>query len=242
MLAVCSFGTAQYAGSLDRLRHTALAQGGADSVYLYGETDVADFFQAHPHHLAPGNRGYGWWAWKPYIILKTFEALADGDTLVYCDACVDVLQPLRNILPRDVDIGLFGLGGQGHTIRKWTHAKALKDMNFVHCPVSAPLVNAGIQAYRVSKESRAFLEKYLEWCCALDVVADRPVVDGGNGKDPVAFPGFVDHRHDQSVLSVLAQLASQRVALFPDATQHGLSPAPVFDHHRALRALSLIHI
>jgi hypothetical protein len=237
MLALCSFGTAAYAGALDRLRHTALAQGSVDAVFLYTDQDVADFFQDHPEHLAPGNRGYGWWAWKPYIILKTFDALTEGDTLVYCDACVDVLKPVLTLLPPGVDIGLFGLGGSGHTIRKWTHTRALKDMNFLHCPDSAPMVNAGIQMYRVSKESRAFLEEYLAWCSQLEVVADRPVTGGANGKDVVASPGFRDHRHDQSVLSVLAQLASQRIALFPDATQHGTSPDPLFDHHRILPKL-----
>lgn len=231
-VAVCSFGTAAYAGALDRLRHAALVHGRADAVFLYNETDVADFFAANPGHLAPGNRGHGWWAWKPYVILKTFESLADGDTLVYCDACVDVLRPLRGILPHDIDIGLFGLGGRGHTIKNWTHAKALKDMNFLHCPEAAPMVNAGIQAYRVSPASRAFLAEYLDWCRRLEVVADRAV--DPRGKDIVAHPGFRDHRHDQSVLSVLAQLASQRIALFPDATQHGSMPAPLFDHHRRL--------
>lgn len=235
-LALCSFGTAAFAGALDRLRHAALTNGGADAVFLYGDKDVEDFFQAHPDHLAPGNRGHGWWAWKPYLILKTFDALAEGDTLVYCDACVDVLRPLRDLLPQGVDVGLFGLGGRGHAIKKWTHARALKDMNFLHCPDAAPLVNAGIQIYRVSAESRAFLREYLDWCRRLEVVADRPAGDD-KGKDPAAFPGFVDHRHDQSVLSVLAQLATQRIALFPDATQYGASPAPLFDHHRKLVAL-----
>ena len=234
--ALCSFGTAAYAGALDRLRATAVREGGADAVFLYGEADVAAFFQAHPDHLAPGNRGYGWWAWKPYLILKTFDALADGDTLVYCDACVGVLRPLPT-LPPGIDVGLFGLGGHGHTIKKWTHAKALKEMDFWHCPPSAPLVNAGIQVYRVSKESRAFLAEYLDWCCRLEVVADRPDGGGVKGKDPAAFPGFVDHRHDQSVLSVLAQRTALRIALFPDATQYGASPAPLFDHHRKLLAL-----
>jgi hypothetical protein len=42
-------------------------------------------FQKACPELRLDERGGGWWAWKPFIILKELETMPDGHWLLYCD-------------------------------------------------------------------------------------------------------------------------------------------------------------
>lgn len=44
-----------------------------------------DFWPKHSRFINSNPRGYGYWLWKPYIILKQLELLNDGDILFYAD-------------------------------------------------------------------------------------------------------------------------------------------------------------
>jgi hypothetical protein len=130
------------------------------------------------------------------------------------------------------DVTLFKLGEHAHkdhTIGAWTHPGALLHMatSLVVDPEVVrrqTLVNAAVQMYRASPISRAFVDEYVHWCCVRSVVAGDPAT----------------HRHDQSVLSILASTYGANVDLWRDPTQYGqndppLGPAvktPLLDHHR----------
>lgn len=225
----CTFATREYAGSAATLRKTALLQGGFDAVYVYDEADVADWFAAHPDLLPASSRGYGSWSWKPWVIGKALERVAPGDLVVYFDAGVAVEEPLA--LEHVADVGLFLLPGQQHPVRAWTKAEALRIMGVgPDDPVlDAQQVNAAVQVWRHTPQALAVLDAYRRFCGVAQVVCDAPL-------GPQA-PGFQDHRHDQSVLSVLARRHPDAVALDPrDYTQFG-DPAHrrLLHHRKALR-------
>lgn len=227
---VVSFGTPDFDGDLAVLRHSALHAAGADEVRVYGPADVQPFFDANPGLGDPAaTRGYGWWAWKPHVILRTLEALDPGDLVVYVDAAAYFVAPLAPLAAAAVrDVMLFRLGeaaAKGYTNERWTHPAALERMGRAdERHRQAYQVNAAVQAYRNTHAARAFLREYLRWCCDPAVVADAP--------------GFQHHRHDQSVLSLLAVDAAC-VDVLKDPTQHGVAdPAEAADfgqllhHHR----------
>lgn len=255
-LLVCTFATAEFAGSAELLRHTALHAGGADEVHVYRESDVAPLFEEHPD-LLPGSRGHGWWAWKPWCILRTLRAANPGDAVVYCDAAVMATAPLAPLAPPPgAHARLFRLGGwsrEGYRNEAWTKRDAFAFMGLA-TPAhrAAHQLNAGVQAYRAGPAAEAFVGEYLSWCVQRRVVDDACAVAN--------YPGFRDHRHDQSVLSLLA-VGRPGVAVSRDPTQHGTEDpetpevlelrrangcrgddgrgdvvtAPLLDHHRARR-------
>ena len=59
----------------------------------YGESDLlkSDLYKQSPEWMSPENN-YGWFAWKPYFILKTMERLQDGDKIFFLDS-LDIYHP-----------------------------------------------------------------------------------------------------------------------------------------------------
>lgn len=216
---VISFGTGEYAGSLEILRHSALNAGGADECIIFRERDVADFFDKHPNHL-DGSRGYGWWAWKPYLLLKVMRERPDGDVIVYCDSAMKFDRPLAPYVTRlgfEKSIMLSRLGEwsmKDLTNRRWTKPSVFDAMQASERTKDEVQINAAFQMYKNCAESRAFVERYLEWCTRLDVVND----DGKTAD-------IADTRHDQSVLSVLAS-DHPNVVFSRDVTQYGRNDPP----------------
>ena len=226
---VVSFGTREYHGSLCALRKSALAVGGADTVTLLGPGDIAV-----PDELLADSKGHGWWSWKPRAIQRVLRAVPDGDVVVYIDAGAAVVSGLRAYAERlRKDVTLFKLGEftqKDHSIGSWTHPAALDSLTAGLGIPTAPLrwhvmANAAVQMYRAGWASRAFVDEYARWCSKREVVGEA-----GDGHP---------HRHDQSVLSVLAWARGVDVEMWRDPTQYGagdplLGPElpPLLRHHR----------
>jgi hypothetical protein len=84
---LCSFADSRMSPSLKRVAKQALEFGEFRDIFLYDESALdADFRMRHKDKLIFGVRGYGYWIWKPYIILKSLEKITNGDLLIYLDA------------------------------------------------------------------------------------------------------------------------------------------------------------
>lgn len=200
-IIVCTFATEEYAGSAEVLRHTALQAGGADEVLVYREADVRAWFDQAPELLRGPTRGYGWWSWKPWCILDAMRRRAGrGDVVVYADAGVAFEAPLAAHAAAVRHALLFRLGQwRAHDYRNlaWTKRDAFALMGCADDEHrEAVQLNAGLQVYRHTPEALAFLGRYRDWCLRREVVDDAHAVAN--------YAGFRDHRHDQSVLSLLA--------------------------------------
>jgi hypothetical protein len=72
----------------------------------------------------------------------------------------------------------------------------------------------------------------------------RVITDDDNVLGFVNYPDFLDHRHDQAILSLLAK--KWNLTVYPDPSQWGQSekrPYPtIFNHHRSKSILSLLTI
>lgn len=220
---VCTFATPEYAGSAEVLRHTALHVGGADHVRVFGPRDT-------PFIRPEGTRGHGWWAWKPWCILTTLQEAGDGDVVVWCDAAMTVKGPLAPYAEAAHDVMLFKLGN--HQVKDYTNKRWTKPDVLLEYPAAADVtqLTAAIQVYRKGPAALRFATRYHD-LCQTDLVDDTH-----RRAQPDAE--FVDHRHDQSLLTVLATVHG--VPLKRDPSQYGLTdtlcPAvteePLVDHHR----------
>ena len=217
---VITFGTEAYKGSAEVLRHSALWTGGADECIVFGERDVAEFFAEHPAHLE-NSRGYGWWAWKPFLIRKVMRERPDGDVIVYCDSAMKFVRPLAPYVAavRGKPVLLSRLGGWSGgdlTNKRWTKKSVFDAMCAAGDGIGKEVqINAAFQVYRNCAETRAFVEEYLRWCADLDVVNDS----GKHGQD------IPDTRHDQSILSILAS-GHPNITFSRDVTQYGTRDPP----------------
>jgi hypothetical protein len=219
-----SFGAGRkgYGSALKRLRREIERLDPDACVWLFDESSVgdeiegldlsfSDFATTHP-------RGYGLWVWKPWLILEVMKKARDSDVVFYLDAGCTVHS---SSLSRDqFEKYLFHLRNQGFLFfqldlpeYEWTKRDVFKHFDMDDPDVSSGQVLAGIQGYLVNSESRRFVREWL-YACTLD--SGRLLWD--ENLDHNEDHRFIEHRHDQSVLSCLVK--RKAILTIPDETFH----------------------
>ncbi len=147
-------------------------------------------------------KGLGYWLWKPYIILEAMKNLAEGDIVIYSDCGIEIiknLNPLIKIAKSKEPIVLFANGNFSKAM--WTKRDCFVLMGCDseqfwesrHC-------DAAFCLFRKCDISLRFLNEWLNF--AQD---ERILTDLQNTCGLPNLPEFIEHRWDQSILSLLAQ-------------------------------------
>jgi hypothetical protein len=198
---IVSFGTADYSRSLEIQKRNSLQFGAYRHVACDVQSPPVVCALSENPALAPHMKGYGYWIWKPYIILDVLDQLDAGDYAIYLDAGVAPvadMKPWFEQLQRNV-VSVFA-PVPPLALRKFTKRDC-----FVRMQADTPgfhnaaILSAGIQAYRKDPESIAFLAELM-----MLMRDPRLLTDGENTLGLPNYEGFIAHRHDQSILSLLA--------------------------------------
>jgi len=240
---ICSYGDEKYKKSLELLKKTAFELGKIDDVYIYNrEWLICTEFYKKNKYILDQKRGGGFWLYKPYIILKTFETLENNDVVLFMDAgvsIIDNLNPLFSIMERHPNNGkiIFKLpwAGAKHIAKIWTKRDCFVLTNADEEKYwNAPMTNGAISLWEKNEANKLFLNEWLRY-----MRDPRVVTDDANLCGKPNFLEFKDHRHDQSVLSILR--VKYNFELFRDPTQFGndfkeeFTNSPygqLFNHHR----------
>jgi hypothetical protein len=240
-----SFGDNKYKKSLELLEKTSLENGTEEfTAYSKDWLFSTEFYtnSKRNQYILNQPRGAGYWIWKPYIILETFKTLEDSDIVLYSDAglkVIDNLNPLYELAQTDPNGGkiLFKLPAVGvlhHKAKTWTKKDAFVLMGCDEEKYwNANMGNGAVSLWKKTNENIDFLNEWLEYLRDPRISTDSYNETGKND------PSFRDHRHDQSVLTILA--TKHNLELFRDPTQYGNEeldlfpncPYPqLFHHHR----------
>ncbi|MCC6414295.1 MAG: hypothetical protein IT582_00070 [Opitutaceae bacterium] len=158
---------------------------------------ATDFTTAHAALFAEP-AGAGYWLWKPRIILDALEHAAEDDIVIYADSGSDLRASPEALitLARAHDGVLFW-----NDYPNWMHVKrdafvlTGTDTPYYH---QARQLDAAFLVFRNTKRVRAFARLWLEHCADPRQLTDQPNTCGRPD-----LPGFRQHRHDQSLLTLL---------------------------------------
>lgn len=171
-----------------------------------------------PHHIDPEyyekhkeilsqSRGVGYWLWKPYIILKTLEMMPENDILFYVDRSAVFTDKIYALLEhaKKHDITLF----PGFTNNRRYMKKAIIDkmMNGNESILNKTQLEAGFLLLRNTAKTRQFIKEWQFYCEDPELLTDSPSKTG-------EYPDFIDHRHDQAILSALYYNSPEQYNLF----------------------------
>ncbi len=204
--------------------------GISDAIGYYPWLDLGDTFNWLNKDILSAERGCGYWLWKPLIIANTMKDMKDNDILIYSDAGVEWINSAQHIIDvMDQDIFLFTSGHLEHEYTKMD--VAIKILGYM--PENKEQVHASVIFIRVSEWSRRFIKEWLCFCQIPGMITDEP------SRLP-NHADFKDHRHDQSILSLLARREGLYLHYWPDelwfSTQRHRWPEDkyplMFRHHR----------
>jgi len=225
MKILVNFATADFFPAQHFSSKMALKVGGFDRVIENNpDTLDADFKMVHANILNLP-RGAGYWLWKPYCIFKALENAAEGDVVMYTDSASHFIasaEPLLRLTEHEnQDVIPFALE---HPEAHWTKRDAFVLMDcdkqgFENIPQRL----ASFMVARKSKSSIAFFQEYLHYCSNPQILTDLENICGLPN-----YPGFRDHRHDQSIFSLLSKKLG--LTVFRDPCQWGNSQIAAFNN------------
>jgi tetratricopeptide (TPR) repeat protein len=208
-VTLVTFGSPAFRPLQERLADSAFALNEIHEVVLWTLADLqaTQYYRNHPT-LLDRPRGAGFWAWKPYILLRALMEGAEGDYVIYYNCgrgegnrITTSIQPLLDWCTRQPSGMLPGVrrpvfGPNRH----WTKRDCF---HFMDCDSAKywehPPIGIQVSAWRNTPAVRAFLHEWMKYCLDPRIVSDHANVCGLPNLE-----GFFDHRQDQSVLTNLA--------------------------------------
>ena len=175
---------------------------GFDEVISYNFLDIDKEFLQKNINIFNQNRGFGYWLWKPYFIHKTLKIMNDGDLLVYSDSgsiYQASVQPLIDIIRKDKH-GVLSFELKGLIEKDYTKLDTFNLMDLNDTKYTDSSQREATYIWLIKNDFTVkLIEDYLEYAQNEDIITDSPNKTGNN------YTTFKDHRHDQSIWSLLCK-------------------------------------
>ena len=215
-----TFGDSRLTQAHRRIRKQAEKMGVfGDRIRVFDENGLdEDFVEKMKSRLIPGSRGFGYWCWKPQVILQVMREMPEGDVLLYADIGCHLnpkgLSRLEEYRQLAIEHGIVAfqaraLGEQArqdlsqHFLpeRQWTkmdllHYFGVTDRKDI---LDSGQVSGGIIVVQNVARSLQIIESWVQcYYKHFEFVDDTP-------SKLRNFADFVENAHDQSVFSLLCK-------------------------------------
>ena len=217
MIVLINYSNDLYKKSQKLNSTTGKKVGLFDEVISYSPKDIDKDFYEKNKKILNQKRGNGYWLWKPYFIKKSLETLNTGDFLFYCDAGAYFINPITPFIEASLttgqDIICFSLFE--HLERIWTKRDAFILMN-CDSPkyTDSKQILASYSLWKKTSITMDFIDELLDYS-----QDERLITDLENQCGYDNYPEFIEHRHDQSIFSLLAK--KHNLTAFRDPSQFG---------------------
>lgn len=176
-----------------------------------------DFFEKY-NQILTQKRGAGYFLWKPYIINRTLLQMEYGDYLFYSDSGafflkrVDILIAELNKYDQDI------MGFELPLIEEqWTKKELFINMGCNENKYyESNQIFASFILIKKTHNSEMFFQEYLDYSCNEINITDK------HDESVQQSEIFIEHRHDQSIFSLLYK--KYKLRPFKDPSQLGKYP------------------
>ncbi len=212
----CTFGNEpRYTNTLKKILAEAEGSGYFDTIRKFNQDDLN--LDGKLRAFMTRSRGFGFWLWKPMVIAKMLLGTSVGDVVVYADAGCGIVSTVK---AREVFLEWIQ-EVCSHPTHRLAFQMSFKEEDYTKGDVFEAMgCNeakykltgqhiAGIQVLMNTPENKELVASWLKLCSAegFHLVSDQP----SRIENP---PGFKEHRHDQSIFSLLVK--KYGAAVHPD--------------------------
>ncbi len=217
----CTFADSRMSESLNRIKNQAISMKYFDEIFINDENNLdIDFLKEFKDRLVKGSRGYGYWVWKPQIILQTMRKMGDNDILLYSDVGCHLNKAGVNRLNEYFEIVKSNNFGMlvfqeavksenpnltvcfSHLDKLYSKGDIFKHFDAINRPdiYNTGMIAATTFVIRKNKDTIRLIEEWLR------VFQENfNLVDDSPSKTP-NLAGFIENRHDQSIFSILCKI------------------------------------
>ena len=220
-IVLFAFATKDLHKSVDRIRKQAKESNYYDEIKILGPSDFDEKMKSKFQLMKKNERkkGYGYWFWKPIFLSKIISGLKPDDIVHYADiGChiqnknsrfhdyLDILTKKENfVLPFQYFIDHRKFSKDISFIERqeyeYTKSDLLNYFNFLENKkiTHSPQFWAGSFFLKNCERAKNFLN---EW---INIFHKRFELINDSNSNIKNFDGFKEHRHDQSVFSLLCK-------------------------------------
>jgi hypothetical protein len=171
-------------------------------IIVFHKKDINPYFIQNNQNIFNHSKGGGYWLWKPYIIKETLDKLKEGDILLYIDSKYYFTEPFKNLftnkMHQDIIIWKNKPNEPHYVLKQWCKMEVIQKYNMYHATFmdNYEICWGGAMILRKSNNIKSLISRWLDICCNENNITDKES----------SFPNssdFIDHRHDQSLLSIV---------------------------------------
>jgi hypothetical protein len=194
--------------------------------------DLPTWVLDHEEFIRKNKRGFGYWIWKPQIIMHRLKEIKSGDVLLYLDAGCQVNRLGLRRLAMYVEIALtagmlcFYLNGPNYRLDQWTKADLLNHFGILNNQIysNLPQIESGILFFLKNDLNIEFLNTWGELC----TFNQKSLIDDTASIIPNSY-SFIENRHDQAILSLIHYVSNWGKSIrnenyFPSIWKQGIHP------------------
>jgi hypothetical protein len=199
-----SFGSVlRFSKAIHRIRQQAESFQIFDEIHVVDESYLSnEFWDRHRGFVERYYwRGFGYWIWKSYITLKYLNQLNDGDILFYCDVgCILNIHGLPRFkeyinIVKNSESGILSFRITDLLEKAWCKMDLITQLD-CHEQMNCGQLVASAFFITKTKKNMELVQLWYDTCCDYHCIDDTP---SNLPNDPT----FYEHRHDQSVFSLL---------------------------------------
>lgn len=197
-------GSNNYYESVKKITNQANKIGLFDEIVGYTDINLREnypeFWKKHSKFILKHKRGYGYWIWKSFLIQQKLNEMEDGDILLYLDSGCDINYHNKHMMEEFFELTnkheMINTNAQKEKI--WTKRDLYDIIKIDNNKLNTNQIQGGIIMLKKCSKVIKLINEWVELNSDYHNIDDSPSVKEN-------YQEFREHRHDQSVYSLLCK-------------------------------------
>ena len=175
-----------------------------DSIIIENENSIKSIMEDHKEFITNNKRGYGYWIWKPFIIKNQLEKMKNNDILFYLDCGSSIInnnvERLDNYINKLRDYDVIVFDNSDHKMKKFVKMNVINEFNIEEDILEQYIIEGGCIILKNTKKTKEFIDEWINY-----MIKDNYQLLNDDLLNFPQYEQFIEHRHDQSILTILAR-------------------------------------
>jgi hypothetical protein len=198
-----SFASSNFSRTLERIKKEAIESEFFDVIQCFTEKDIPEFYNKYENWIKSNPRGFGYWLWKPYIIKKYLSTMSEEDILIYLDSGCTInkngKERFNEYIKWCIKSPFKNLSFQYNQYKEYQYTKG-DIINYFNLPKENIYSGQTCSGFVFLQKCNLTCKMIDDWCNIM--INNFNLIDDSPSKIK-NYEGFVENRHDQSILSCL---------------------------------------
>ncbi|WP_323783851.1 hypothetical protein [Thalassovita sp.] len=197
--------------------------GAFDTISIYDKASLPEnFAKSHGNYMTNTKRGFGYWIWKPVVILETLQNADPDDCILYTDAGYTLNPEGKKRFSEYVELTMDSkykmLSFQNMAVEShYTKADLASRLGLTinSTDMKTTQLTANIMLLKPTLENIDLIREWIE----IGIEKNYHYSDDSPSETP-NHPEFKEHRHDQSIASLLRKMRGTQTIYMESSPQN----------------------